>query len=73
MVLKVSWTNCLWHIARLRLRFSHIFRAGNCLADAFAYFGAMNSSFTWWDLLPDFADESYRKDCVGFPLFCSKS
>ncbi|KAM1304224.1 hypothetical protein ACFX2F_021920 [Malus domestica] len=71
--LKVSWANCLWHIARLNLRFSHIFREGNCLADAFANFGAMNSSFTWWDSVPDFADASYRRDCVGLPFFRSSS
>ncbi|KAM1078104.1 hypothetical protein ACFX19_025815 [Malus domestica] len=71
--LKVSWANCLWHIARLNLRFSHIFREGNCLADAFANFGAMNSSFTWWDSVPDFANASYRRDCVGLPFFRSSS
>lgn len=40
----------VYDIAHFRLRVLHNFREENCLTDAFANFGGMNSSFTWQDL-----------------------
>lgn len=49
----------------MSFKVSPIFRAGNQVADALANYGAINSSFSWWDSCPTLISFFCLRDWLG--------
>lgn len=60
--LKTRWHNCLVLTTRMRFIVSHIFREGNTCADGLTSYGTSNHSFNWWDLVPSFIRDEFKRN-----------
>lgn len=61
----------------MKFRVSHIYREGNCAADALANYGRTSTIFQWWSCIPDFFFNLHSQDlwveqfsCLVAVIFC---
>ncbi|KAL6144350.1 hypothetical protein ACLB2K_055044 [Fragaria x ananassa] len=67
--LRADWINCCSILSSMQVRFSHIFREGNHVADCLANFGVDHEGQYWWDSCPSCASAAFVNNLQGLPNF----
>ncbi|KAK3189207.1 hypothetical protein Dsin_028768 [Dipteronia sinensis] len=64
-----AWQRCIHQISHMAFQVSHIFRAGNQVADALSKHVLGLSSDSWWSSTHSFYSSLVGNDCMGRELF----
>ncbi|KAL6142820.1 hypothetical protein ACLB2K_061096 [Fragaria x ananassa] len=67
--LRADWINCCSILSSMQVRFSHILREGNQVADCLANFGVDHEGQYWWDSCPSCASAAFVHNLQGLPNF----
>lgn len=67
--LRNRWNNCLHIVRGMNFLVTHVFREGNCCADALANIGLTLDHLTIWLDLPDCVRGFYTQNRLGLPCF----
>jgi hypothetical protein len=67
--LRNRWHNAMLLYRQMNCIVSHIYREGNQVVDSLANYGCLISSFTSWQVVPDFVIDSFVKNKLGIPSF----
>ncbi|KAM5549758.1 hypothetical protein ABKV19_000926 [Rosa sericea] len=67
--LTVDWSNCCTILSSMQIRFSHIYREGNQVADCLANYGVDHEGHYWWDSCPPCASVTFVHNLQGLPNF----
>ncbi|KEH20501.1 hypothetical protein MTR_8g479410 [Medicago truncatula] len=71
--LRNRWNNCLHIVRGMNFLVTHVFREGNCCADALANIGLTLDHLTIWLDLPDCVRGFYTQNRLGLPCFRNNS
>ncbi|KAL6224666.1 hypothetical protein ACLB2K_003521 [Fragaria x ananassa] len=67
--LRADWINCCSILSSMQVRFSHILREGNQVADCLANFGVDHEGQYWWDSCPSCASAAFVHNLQDLPNF----
>lgn len=67
--LRNRWENCLNQVSKMNFLVTHVYREGNCCADALANEGLTLDVFTVWLEIPAFIRGNFVRDRLGMPNY----
>ena len=67
--LHTKWFNCRHFLKQMTVRFTHILREGNFVADQLVNIGFALGSYKWWVSPPSELSQSLNHDAWGFPRY----
>ena len=67
--LSVAWDDCCNILSSMQIKFSHIYREGNQVADCLANYGLNHNGQFWWDSCPPCASAAFVHNLQGLPNF----